>query len=234
MSIKVILFDLDGTLLPMDQDEFVKAYMGSLTKKMMNYGYEPNKLMKSVWEGTRAMVKNDGTKKNMDAFWELFYQLYGEDVKKDEKHFEEYYQNEFEYAKNACGYQPKVPQLISDLKEKYRLVLATNPLFPSIATQKRIGWAGLKPDDFEFYTTYENSYHCKPNVAYYQDILEALNVNAQECLMVGNDVSEDMIASSLGMKVFLLTDCLINKDDADISIYPHGNIDDLIAYINQL
>jgi hypothetical protein len=52
--------------------------------------------------------------------------------------------------------------------------------------------------------------------------------------MVGNDVREDMIAQSLGMQVFLLTDCLINRDNQDISAYPHGNFDDLKAFINAL
>ena len=49
-----------------------------------------------------------------------------------------------------------------------------------------------------------------------------------------NDVCEDMIARELGMHVFLLTDCLINKDNADISIYPNGNFDALLHYIKKL
>ena len=34
MSINAILFDLDGTLLPMDQDLFMKYYFGELAKKL--------------------------------------------------------------------------------------------------------------------------------------------------------------------------------------------------------
>ena len=52
--------------------------------------------------------------------------------------------------------------------------------------------------------------------------------------MIGNDVSEDMIAEKLGMKVFLLTDCLINKKEADISVYPHGDMDALFRFIDAL
>ena len=51
-------------------------------------------------------------------------------------------------------------------------------------------WAGLKPEDFELYTTYENTGYCKPNPKYYQDILERLDLTAQECMMVGNDIYE--------------------------------------------
>ena len=46
--------------------------------------------------------------------------------------------------------------------------------------------------------------------------------------------SDDMIAATLGMKVFLLTDCLINKSGEDINTYPHGGFSDLISYIKSL
>ena len=116
----------------------------------------------------------------------------------------------------------------------YRTVLATNPLFPPTATQSRIRWAGLIPEDFEFITTYDNSSFCKPNPDYYREILGKLNLNAGECLMVGNDVNEDMIAQTLGMQVFLLTDCLINKENRDISQYPYGSFPELMDYIRGL
>ena len=51
--------------------------------------------------------------------------------------------------------------------------------------------------------------------------------------MVGNDTSEDMVAKTLGIDVFLLTDCLINKTEENISEYPNGNFEDLIEYIKK-
>lgn len=116
----------------------------------------------------------------------------------------------------------------------FRVALATNPIFPAVATESRVRWAGLEPDDFELYTTYENSKFCKPNPGYYSEIIKKLKCSAEECLMVGNDVTEDMIAEKLGMKVFLLTDCLINKENKDITSYPCGSFDELIEYVNSL
>jgi FMN phosphatase YigB (HAD superfamily) len=113
-------------------------------------------------------------------------------------------------------------------------VLATNPLFPAVATESRIRWAGLSPEDFELYTTFENSRYCKPNLAYYEDILATLSVSGEECVMVGNDVEEDMIAERLGMKTFLLTDCLINKNGEDISKWAHGGFEELKEFLMQL
>jgi len=232
MKIKVILFDLDGTLLPMDQNIFTKTYFGLLAKKLANFGYEPEKLISSVWNGTVAMIKNDGSKTNEQVFWDYFASIYGEKAKRDYPHFEEFYQENFDDVKVSCGFNKEASNIINKIKSLgYRLVLATNPIFPAIATQKRIAWAGLNQSDFEFYTTYENSCHCKPNLEYYKDILKRLNVSPEECLMVGNDVKEDMIAKKLGINVFLLTDCLINKENQDISIYPKGNLVDLLNYL---
>ena len=77
MSLKAILFDLDGTLLPMDQDLFMNYYFGELAKKMVPLGYNKDTLVKDVWTGTKAMVLNDGSKTNADAFWNKFCEVSG-------------------------------------------------------------------------------------------------------------------------------------------------------------
>lgn len=233
--IKAILFDLDGTLLPMDQDTFIKAYFGLLAKKLAPRGYAPEALIDGIWKGTGAMIANDGSCTNEEAFWKCFSGLLGEHVRRDEPVFEDYYRNEFQAVKAACGFDPRAKALIEWLKTKpYQIILATNPLFPAIATQSRIRWAGLQAEDFAYYTTYENSRFCKPNPSYYLEILEKNGLKPEECLMVGNDVGEDMITRELGMQVFLLTDCLINKKNADIAQYPHGSFPELQAFIENI
>lgn len=233
--ITTVFFDLDGTLLPMDQDVFLKAYLGGLAEKMAPYGYDSDLLVKSIWKGTGAMVMNDGSARNDAVFWRTFSKIYGRDTRTDEPIFEEFYHNEFQDVRHACGFDHRASEVITALKEMgYTLVLATNPLFPAIATHSRIRWAGLNPDDFAYITTYENSFHCKPNLAYYRELLDILDLNAEQCLMVGNDVSEDMIAGQLGFEVFLMTDCLINKNQEDIAAYPHGSFPELLEYIRSL
>ncbi|MGI6315561.1 MAG: HAD family hydrolase [Christensenellales bacterium] len=235
MGITTILFDLDGTLLPMDLDIFVNTYMKGLAKAVMPAGYEPNAFIKAVIAGTYAMVENDGHGTNEEVFWETMENIYGSKAKEDMHIYDAFYRTDFQKVRDVCGYEPKVKDLIKKLQQKkYRVVLATNPLFPAIATESRIRWAGLEPGDFEIYTTYEDYHYCKPNLNYFKELLENLQAAPEECLMVGNDVQEDMVAGQLGMKVFLLTDCLINKDDADISVYPHGNYEELDAFIDGL
>lgn len=235
MSIKMVLFDLDGTLLPMDMDEFIGGYFGLLAKKAAPYGYDHQPLIKAIWRGIAAMVRNDGHCNNEDAFWKDFAVSYGDQALKDKPMFEDFYANEFQGAKQFCGYQPKAAETVRWICDQgLRVALATNPLFPRIATETRIRWAGLEPEDFEFFTTYDNIGWCKPNLDYYREVLRWANLKGEDCLMVGNDVGEDMIAETLGMKVFLLTDCLINKAGEDISRYPHGGFDELNAYVESL
>ena len=78
MSIKAVLFDLDGTLLPMDQDVFVKAYFSGIAAKLAPFGYEPKALIDAIWAGTVKMIKNDGRITNEEAFWNCFISVYGE------------------------------------------------------------------------------------------------------------------------------------------------------------
>lgn len=235
MSIKVVLFDLDGTLLPMDQDIFVKAYFKGIATKLAPYGYEPKALVDAIWAGTMKMIGNDGKVTNEQAFWNYFASLYGEKALTDMPLFEKYYVENFDEVKAVCGYNPMAKEVVDKLKKSgIKTVLATNPIFPSIATEKRIRWAGLEPEDFVFFTTYENSKYCKPNLHYYEELLKQFGVTPEECVMVGNDVGDDMVVEELGIKTFLLTDCLINKTEKDIADYEHGGFEELLQFVDAL
>ena len=235
MSIQYVLFDLDGTLLPMDQDAFVKAYFGRLAARLAPHGYEPKALIDAIWKGTAAMVHNDGSRTNEEAFWDSFASSFGPEARDDEPLFDAFYHEDFQQVQQVCGFAPEAAQVISALKARgYTLALATNPIFPAIATESRMRWAGLDKADFVLYTTYENSCHSKPDPDYYRDVLAQLGAAPEECLMVGNDVEEDMVAATLGMQVFLLTDCLINKYGKDISQFPNGGFNALLEYIQRL
>ncbi len=229
------LFDLDGTLLPMDQDKFVDIYFKGLAQKFALIGNDPKILIATVWEGTKAMINNDGTMSNCERFWNTAGKILGGDIDEYEKIFNDYYENEFQMLKEVTQPNTTVKECIRVLKDKgYRIILATNPLFPKIATYSRIRWAGLKPEDFEWITTYENSSYCKPNVKYFEEILDNLSLIPEQCIMIGNDVSDDMSAEFIGMDTYLVTDCLINTQNKDIIHYKKGTLQELLDFIKGL
>ena len=234
--LKAVLFDLDGTLLPMDQSTFMKDYFGRLLRRLAPLGYTKELFLASMHAGIAAMVKNDGSRTGEEAYWDAYTSVSHTDLEKELPILENFYETEFDEVAAVCGFTPKAAELVRSLKERgIRVILATNPLFPRIATQKRIHWAGLTPEDFEFYTTFEDIGYCKPNPDYYREVLRRAGLDAADCIMVGNDVAEDMMAGAkAGLRGFLLTDCLINTAGADIEQYPHGSFDALNAYLDKL
>ncbi len=235
MSIKAILFDLDGTLLPMDLDVYIKNYYSSLTKGMADRGFNARRFTKALSAGVEAMLNNDGSATNEDVFWRIFELVYGEPARDREHLFNSFYENEFQQLRSICGIIPEAADAVRAIREMgYRVVLATNPVFPPIATESRIRWAGLEPSDFEFYTNYANSGFTKPHGRYYIEIANKLGLEPSECLMVGNDVDDDMSAENVGMKVYLLTEYLINRRNVDIKNYNYGTLESLVAFAENL
>ena len=232
MAITTVLFDLDGTLLPMDQDLFAMTYLKGLAARVAPAGYDPKALISAIWQGTEAMIRNDGSCLNEQRFWDTFTSLMGEKALEDTPLFDAYYQEDFDKVSAVCGHTPAAREIIDFVKSLgLTPVLATNPFFPAIATQKRVRWAGLEPSDFAYITSFENSSFCKPNPQYYAELLDKLGLSPENCVMVGNDAHEDTAAAKLGIPVFLLTDCLLNKKNLDYSMYPQGSFPELKAFI---
>ena len=218
----------------MDNDKFVEQYMALLSERISLYGYERKNLISAVWAGISVMFRNDGTRTNDCCFWEGFASVLGANSLKDKDKFDRFYETEFDSLQSAVECNPLAKETIDFLKTKdVKLALATNPVFPVLAVQKRIGWAGLNPKDFQLITTYETECFCKPTNGYYLSIAERLGVKPADCLMVGNDVDDDMPAREIGMQVFLLTDHLINRKGKDLSPFPHGSFSDLLTYLKQ-
>lgn len=232
--ITTVLTDLDGTLLPFEQEDFVKLYFGGLCKKLAPLGYQPDHTVKSVWAGTKAMITNDGGRLNSEAFWDTFNAM-NPGLPDARPVCDDFYRSEFDGVKQCLKYIPDRKPLIDGLKAAgLRAVLATNPIFPLVGVSTRLGWIGLSPEDFELVTNYDNSTFCKPNPRYYEGILAKLGVKPEECVMLGNSIPEDMTAEKLGMKVFLVNEFIEDPDGAGGSGYAQGNMEQAIDYVKGL
>ncbi|MBQ8814689.1 MAG: HAD family hydrolase [Lachnospiraceae bacterium] len=232
---KAILFDLDGTLLPMNTNEFVRAYFGLLGKQMIAHGYDPEKFKKGMWGGVEASIRNDGSMLNEERFWSVMNHVMEKDCREDAEIFEEFYRNEYHQAKTVCGFNPLAAEAVKLAREKAeKVILATSPLYPAIAIEGRLSWAGLKMEDFDLVTTYDTERFCKPNPAYYADIIARFGYEPAECVMIGNDEKEDMWgAEKAGIQGYLVTDDLIPSED-----HPHtglrGTFAELLEWLKQM
>ena len=227
---KAVFFDLDGTLLPMELDEFMGAYFGTLAQHMERVGIDPQAGKAGMKAGVAAMMSSDGSATNHDVFWSAFCEALGSaaDPAQLEALMAPYYETDFGTIGKNVAPNPASAQAVRTLKEKgYRLVCATMPMFPRRAVEWRLSWAQVDPDAFELITTYENSRSTKPRAAYYQGILDATGLAGEEVLMVGNNTKEDGAAAQVGCDVFLVTDFLLDVDGGlDLAQTPHGSMAD--------
>lgn len=234
MNRKVVLFDLDGTLLPMDIEKFTKMYFQGLCKSMIGK-IEPEVLVKGIWESTKQMVLNDGSKTNEEVFKESFNQIMPYSYEKSEPIFMEFYKNEFQDCVKACNPSEMSKLIVSTLLDKgYTVAIATNPIFPQIATYSRLNWLGIDPKIFPLVTTFENSHSAKPNPLYYQEVCSKLGVLPSDCIMIGNDVKEDGVASSLGMKVILVSDCLLNTENLPTDSFEMKSLAEILDWAKKV
>lgn len=229
---KVILFDLDGTLLPMDTERFVETYIRELAGRVSHI-VEPEIFVKALWGGTKAMMKNlDSLKTNEKVFEETFLSM--TELKKEDiwPTLDDFYETVFPTFSHLCQPTPLGRKVVeAAIEQGYRVAVATNPVFPKSAIYHRLTWADVDDLPFELVTVYEESIYTKPHKQYYQHICETLDVPAEDCVMVGNDKQEDMAASQIGMKTFLVDGCVIDRGEPVFPVDSQGTLQELIQMI---
>ena len=233
-KLNTVLFDLDGTLLPINGEAFEAIYFKGLSSYFLDK-YEPKEFIKLIWTATKAMVLDTSSKTNEEAFMDALQALVNEDITWMQERFNQFYLNEFDQIKIAVTPNPSIQEAVKLLKEKgYRLIIATNPMFPKIAIEKRIEWTGCDRNDFEYVTSFEKNHYCKPQLKFYEEVLSDLNLDASQCLMVGNDINEDMIVSKLNMSTYLITNHVIQDTIIPDSVNYSGNYDDFYQFVKSL
>ncbi|MDE4541571.1 MULTISPECIES: HAD family hydrolase [unclassified Thermoanaerobacterium] len=233
--IDTVMFDLDGTLLPVDTDKMIMEYFEAISNKISDY-FDKYYFQKALYSASMDMINNlDPDKTNEEAFFDSFLKLVEYPKDKIMEIFNDFYENDYKnLGANVCKneYAKACVELLVD--KGYDVVLATNPIFPGIAIKERLRWAGIDHKYFSFITSYEHMHFCKPYIQYYKEIVERLEKKPQHCIMIGNDVDEDVIAGTIGFKTYLLDEFLINRTSKDISAFEHGNYKDLYEYIKRL
>ncbi|MBB5173855.1 HAD family hydrolase [Texcoconibacillus texcoconensis] len=229
---KVILFDLDGTLLPMDTEVFVKYYMKELAQQVAPI-VDPDQFVKALLAGTEAMIKDqDAEKTNEVVFEETFLHLTG--LKREEiwPVLDDFYESVFPTFSHLSEPTPLARKVVDEaVAQGYRVAVATNPLFPKAAIEHRLTWAGIADAPFELVTVYENSVFTKPHGAYYKEIARQLEVSPEDCLMVGNDKQEDMPAAEIGMQTYLVEGYVIDRGEPQYQIDGQGTLEDFYAWL---
>ena len=226
--LRAVLFDLDGTLLPLDTRSFLKKYTAALSKKISAV-MEPDEFLDHLFYATEKMIGDlNPNMTNAEVFWMHMSQRVPDKIETLLPLVNEFYEKDFKLLGSHISADTKASELVKRVRQMgFKTVLATNPVFPEKAVLERMRWALLNPEDFDLITTYENMHFCKPHLEYYKEVLDKINEVPENCLMVGNDVEEDMVVKKIGMKTFLVEDFVISRKNCSISCDYQGTLKDL-------
>ncbi|HEX9117584.1 MAG TPA: HAD family hydrolase [Anaerolineae bacterium] len=205
-SLNAVLFDLDGTLLGNDLSVFMPRYFERLSAAV-GHLVPRREFVRHLLAATQVMLNNDGRAANEEVFAEAFYPRLGRARAEMEPLLLDFYRRAYPLLRAYTERRPEARvavQAAFDLG--YDVVIATNPLFPEVATRERLAWAGVADFPYRLVTTYENSRACKPNLRYYRDICTTIDREPAACLMVGNEPTEDIVAGALGCETFLVVE----------------------------
>jgi FMN phosphatase YigB (HAD superfamily) len=228
-KIKYLLFDLDGTLLHFDMTQFISQYLNMIKKHFRDI-QQPDRVPSLILQGTELMLRNEGERYNVDVFLEYFSEQVQLSLAVVWERFLNFYTTDFDNLGSITRSDQQARGfLLSALGAGYQLVLATQPVFPLVAIQRRLRWAGLEDIPFELITHIENMHACKPSPVYFREILKTIHADAEECLMIGNEAATDMASGRVGIKTFFLMDK--NGDDPPEEADYSGNFDDLAAMV---
>ena len=206
--LQAVFFDLDGTLLQVDMTIFIREYLGEISEAMAPL-VNPKVFAETLLVSTEIMAaERQENAINAEVFWADFAKRLGVSRDKLQPLLDAYYAHRFN---NLAGLTARCDDAIPAVQKAcdlgLKIVLATNPIFPEAAVRRRMEWAGVTDLPWELITTFENMHYSKPSPKYYLEIASQINVDPSRCLMVGNEVENDIIpARAVSMSTFLVFD----------------------------
>lgn len=234
--IQSLLFDLDDTLLGNEVDVFMNRYF-TLLSAYAGQRFDEKTFLPHLMQATRAMIQDTNPDlTNAQIFWRVFESLNGGTRADLEPFFQHFYEAEFIQLKSSTSLRPAAAVVVrAALDRGLSVVVATNPLFPRIAIEQRLEWAGLPVSEFDFalVTAYENMHAAKPQPAYYREILAAVGAEPGRALMVGDDWKNDIIpAAEAGLLTYWIAPDNATPPDPTL-LSGRGSLDDLAARVSE-
>jgi HAD superfamily hydrolase (TIGR01549 family) len=170
------------------------------------------------------------------VFDENFYPQLGLDYESVRSTINEFYEQVFPELRSLTATRPGAVELVETAFERgYRVVVATNPLFPRTAILQRLSWAGLAPETYPFalIPAYESFHFAKPNPAYLAELLAQLGWPEDPILMVGDDLNNDVVAAKrFGVPVFWISPTQQPLPESPDRPTTRGDVSELVDWID--
>jgi FMN phosphatase YigB (HAD superfamily) len=232
--LQAVLFDLDGTLLQLDTMEFVSEYLKEISTAAASV-VEPELFTRALLASTNVVIQSREIKQtNAEVFWQDFRRRIGEErIANLKPLLDDFYAHRFNSLSRVTRPHDHAYRVVEKaLDLGLQIVLATNPVFPESAIRDRMDWAGVGDFPWDLVTSYENMYSSKPHPTYYLEIASKISVTPKNCLMVGNEIENDIIpAVSACMRTFFVTDPLVSDKTDNSKADGSGDLSDFIFWL---
>jgi len=233
-----LLLDLDDTLLINPMTSFLPAYLQALSDHLAPYA-DPELVVKALLGGTRRMIANlqpDCTLE--EVFADYFYNALGISPQALQQPIDQFYAQVYPTLKSLTAPQPNAVQLVeSAVQRGYRLVIATNPLFPRTAIVQSLAWAGLSTEKYPFalIPSMEAFHFAKPNPALFAELLAQLAWPDGPVIMVGNDLQNDIApALELGLPAYWVSNGSLSPPRGSSAPSASGDLSDLLPWLDSI
>lgn len=232
--IEAVLLDLDDTLLGNSMETFIPRYLDLITRFAAEH-VDRETMTEVLLLGTAAVRKNtDPNITNREAFWKYFTQKTNIQADPIEAVFDPFYRSDFHLLQEITTRQPVAADLVRLCFERdLKVVIATDPLFPSSAVEARLAWAGIPVDELPYtlVTTYEDMHATKPHKAYYREILTKIETPAGKAIMIGDNWENDIVpAAAIGLFTYWIQ--LAGAEPPDPALpTAYGSLDDFHARV---
>ncbi len=164
---QAILFDLDGTLLDSNMENFLPHYFSRLARGW-RISRPPKRSSLTSWRRPSSCWRMTAARPTRGFSQRRFTRLPATPAPSWSRFFDDFYGRDLPGLQEYTQRKPEartVVQLAFALG--YKVAIATNPLFPATANRQRMAWAGVDDFPYDWVTTYENSRCCKPNLCYF-------------------------------------------------------------------
>lgn len=204
-----ILLDLDDTLLPNSTNKFLPRYFEAISEELSDLAPKQRvqeTLLKATYAALEKPAIDTTIKQRFDA---AFYPSLGTNPEAQRERLEDFYTNRFPGLNPNASPSSDTPALVQAMKDRSAiLAIATNPVFPALATYERMRWVGISPQDpaIQLISTYENFHFGKPHIAYLIEMICQLGWPETGFVMVGDDFERDIQpARQLGIGNYWVT-----------------------------
>lgn len=230
-----LLIDLDDTLLPDSTEKFLPVYLSALAQHL-DLG-ESKKVVETLfWATQEALAKPKIDQTLKETFDSLFFPALGTSVDAQQEKINIFYKDHFPKLSPIDQPDPDAIELVQNALDRgYRVAIATNPIFPKVATYERMRWAGLEPENpaLEIISTYEHFHFGKPHPAYFLELIAQIGWPDGGFIMVGDSEERDILpAKALGMatyRVFQVADPSQNSGR-----HTSGTLSEILPWLEKL